>query len=122
MSVMNRVQSFSAMLMDRFIKVKPVQRSCEDQISLDRESRRIQLYFCKSCCSSIKVKRRCAELGLRVVEKDVQRVDSYRNELLLGGGELKVPCLRIEGIRGKDTNWLYDSESILNYLDRRFPA
>jgi len=122
MSVMHRMQGFCFMFSDYFFKVKPVKRSSEDQASLDRESRKMQLYFCKLCPKSIKVKRRCEELGLRVVVKDVLRINAYKNELLNGGGQLKVPCLRIEGRSGQDSNWVYDGEDILEYLERRFPA
>lgn len=108
------------MLADSWFKVKPVDRSAEEQCSLDRESRRIHLYFCKTCPTSIKVKRRCERLGLRVVEKDVQRVDAYRNELIHGGGEVRVPCLRVEGRQNQEARWLYDAGNILKYLDRRF--
>lgn len=120
MSVMHRIQGLCSMLSNHLFKVKPVLRSSEDQASLDRESRRIHLYFCKLCPVSIKVKRRCERLGLRVVEKDVLRVDAYKNELINGGGELRVPCLRIESRKDKEPNWLYDGEDILEYLDRRF--
>jgi hypothetical protein len=120
MSVMQRMQGLCFMFADSCFKVKPVQRSSEEQASLDRESRRIQLYFCKTSPSSIKVKRRCEQLGLRIVEKDVERVNAYRNELIHGGGEVRVPCLRIEGTKGKETRWLYDGQEILAYLERRF--
>lgn len=122
MSVKYRLQGFCFMFADHWFKVKPVMRSSEEQCSLDRESRRIQLYFCKTCPSSIKIKRRCKQLGLRVVEKDVERVNAYRNELIHGGGEVRVPCLRIEGRQGQDTRWLYSSDKIMQYLERRFAA
>ena len=122
MSVMHRMQGFCFMFADHWFKVKPVARSCEEQASLDRESRRIQLYFCKTCPTSIKIKRRCEQLGLRVVEKDVQRVNAYRNELIYGGGQVRVPCLRIEGRHQSDTRWLYSGSAILEYLERRFSA
>lgn len=120
MSVKRRMQGICFMFADSCFKVKPVVRSNEEQCSLDRESRRIQLYFCKTCPTSIKIKRRCEQLGLRIVEKDVQRVDAYRNELVHGGGEVRVPCLRVEGQKGKDARWLYEGENILKYLNRRF--
>jgi hypothetical protein len=120
MSVKVRMQGLCFMVADTWFKVKPVRRSCEEQSSLDRESRRIQLYFCKTCPSSIKIKRRCQKLGLKVVEKDVGRVNAYRNELIHGGGEVRVPCLRVEGRKNQDTRWLYTSTKILQYLERRF--
>ncbi|OUS35969.1 hypothetical protein A9R00_11790, partial [Oleispira antarctica] len=70
--------------------------------------------------TSIKIKRRCEQLGLRVVEKDVKRVNAYRNELIHGGGQVRVPCLRIEGRNGQETCWLYEGSNILKYLNRRF--
>lgn len=120
MSVKHRVQGICFMLADYWFKVKPVSRSTEEQCSLDRESRRIQLYFCNTCPMSIKVKRRCEQLGLRVVEKDVKRVNAYRNELIHGGGEVRVPCLRVEGRQEQEPRWLYDANNIMQYLDRRF--
>lgn len=120
MSVKHRMKGICLMFADSWFKVKPVTRSREEQCSLDRESRRIQLYFCKTCPTSIKIKRRCEQLGLRIVEKDVQRVDAYRNELIHGGGEVRVPCLRIEGRNEQNTRWLYEGNNILQYLNRRF--
>lgn len=122
MSVKYRMQGFCLMFADQWFKVRPLTRSCEEQSSLDRESRRIQLYFCKTCPASIKIKRRCQKLGLKVVEKDVGRVNAYRNELIHGGGEVRVPCLRIEGAQSQDTRWLYSSVKIMKYLERRFAS
>jgi len=107
-------------LVDRFVPVKPIVRSADEQCVLDRESRRMHLYFCRSCPSSIAVKRFCERLGLRVVEKDVDRVNAYRNELLNGGGEPRVPCLRIDGNECND--WLYNPDTILKYLQQRFSS
>ncbi len=108
------------MFADNWFKVKPLERSSEEQAILDRESRRLQLYFCKTCPTSIKIKRRCERLGLKVVEKDVQRVNAYCNELIHGGGEVRVPCLRVEARRGNESRWLYNGNTILDYLERRF--
>jgi hypothetical protein len=42
-----------------------------------------------------------------------------REELLSGGGNLKVPCLRIgEGERG--FHWMYEPRDIIGYLAGRF--
>lgn len=114
------MQSLCFMLADQCFKVRPLRRSDDEQVLLDRESRRIHLYFCKTCPSSIKIKRRCQKLGLRVVEKDVGRVNAYRNELIHGGGEVRVPCLRVEGHKNQDSRWLYSSVKIMQYLERRF--
>jgi glutaredoxin len=104
-------------LVDRLIPVKPFERSREEQVVLDRESRRMHLYFSPSCPASISVKRFCERVGLHVVEKDVERVDAFRNELVNGGGESRVPCLCIHKKSGNV--WLYSPESITDYLRDR---
>jgi glutathione S-transferase len=40
---------------------------------------------------------------------------------LSGGGNLKVPCLRIENQQG-GVEWMYESTAIINYLNSRFTA
>ncbi|MBT7717899.1 MAG: glutathione S-transferase domain-containing protein, partial [Halieaceae bacterium] len=38
-----------------------------------------------------------------------------------GGGNLKVPCLRID--QGEqDYEWMYESKDIIQYLEARFAA
>lgn len=118
MKISRHLQGFAFNLADRLIPVKPLSREPLEQSALDRESRRMHLYLSRHCPSSINIKRHCQRLGLRVVEKDVERVDSFRNELLNGGGTPKVPCLRVDGDESSD--WFYSQEVILDYLQRRF--
>ena len=120
MKLKHQIKGLLLTCLDRCIQVKPLARSNTEQCSLDRESRRIQLYFCKTCLSSVKIKRHCELLGLRVVEKDVLRINAYRNELIHGGGVARVPCLRVEGKVGTEPRWLYGIDAILEYLNRRF--
>ena len=40
---------------------------------------------------------------------------------LAGGGNLKVPCLRIEE-RDLGYRWMYESSDIVHYLESRFVA
>ena len=47
------------------------------------------------------------------------RQQSSREELLAGGGTIKVPCLRITDDAG-DTSWMYESSDIIAYLQGRF--
>ena len=103
---------------DRLIPVRVQPRTTEEVDLLERESRRMHLYVAQNCATSINVQRHCHRLGLRVVRKDVQRVNAYLNELLSGGGEPQVPCLRIESEEG--TQWLYNSPAILKFLEHRF--
>lgn len=103
---------------ERLIPVRVQPRTKEEFDLLERESRRMHLYIAHSCKESIGVQRCCNRLGLRVVKKDVQRVNAYRNELLNGGGEPRVPCLRVENEKG--THWVYSSKAILEFLDKNF--
>ncbi|WP_430461972.1 glutaredoxin family protein [Thalassolituus sp. LLYu03] len=105
-------------LVDRLVPVRPIDRTADQQCLLDRESRRMHLYFSRNCPASISVRRQCERLGLRVVEKDVMRVNSYASELINGGGAPKVPCLRVDDEQGG--RWLYSPETILEYLKKHY--
>ncbi|MCY0963732.1 glutaredoxin family protein [Parathalassolituus penaei] len=118
MKITRQLQGFALHIADRLIPVKPVVRPIQELNTLERESRRMHLYLATNCPSSISIKRHCKRLGLRVVEKDVRRVDAFLNELVHGGGAPRVPCLRVDG--DKTSDWLYSPEAILEYLERRF--
>lgn len=118
MALTRHIKGKALDLVDRLVPVRPVNRSHDEQCQLDRESRRMHLYFSRTCPASITVRRQCERLGLRVVEKDVLRVNAYRNELLNGGGAPKVPCLRVDDDNGG--KWLYSPETILEYLKDRY--
>ena len=59
--------------------------------------------------------------SLSIETRDVKRSDSAAEELLEGGGNLKVPCLRVEDGQGQ-TRWIYESDEIIGYLEGRFVA
>lgn len=98
--------------------VRPLARSGMEKDSLERESRKMQLYFCHDCPSSLMIQRYCQRLGLRVVKKNVAQVIRYRNELINGGGQSRVPCLRVE--EEGNVYWLYSREKIKRFLAQRF--
>ena len=98
--------------------VTPVQRSSEEQASIERKAAYLTLYDQGSNSCSTKVRRHIKWLNLPIVVKDLKRCHIYQKELLSGGGRAQLPCLRIEKTTG--TEWLYESEDIIRYLDRRF--
>jgi len=57
--------------------------------------------------------------SLKVETKDAKRNPQYAKELVAGGGNLKVPCLKIEEYDGSET-WMYESSDIIAYLEQRF--
>ena len=50
---------------------------------------------------------------------DAKRCETAKQELLAGGGKLKVPRLRVVDAAGS-VNWMYDSRAIIGYLEQRF--
>lgn len=117
MNLTRHLKGKTLSLVDRLVPVKPFERTQEVQVLLDRESRRMHLYFSPSCPSSITVKRYCEKVGLNVVEKNVERVDAFRNELVNGGGESRVPCLCVHKESGDV--WVYSPDGIVQYLRHR---
>jgi glutathione S-transferase len=59
--------------------------------------------------------------SLTIATRDVKRSVTAREQLLAGGGNLKVHCLRIEDVQGQ-VEWMYESSDIIRYLDERFVA
>ena len=117
MDLMRMVKAQVLNVVDRTLPVKPVQRSDEEQLLLNRESRRMHLYVSHQCPASIEVRRHCQRIGLNVVEKDVGRVNCYRNELVNGGGHSMVPCLMVDDHNGR--RWVYSPDKIYSFLEHR---
>ncbi len=118
MNVSRQIKGMTLSVINRVLPVKPLEWNNEKRSIIDRESRRMQLYFCRRCPSSVQVQRSCERLGLHMVEKDVGRVNSYRNELVNGGGQPRVPCLRLD--LDNKTTWLYGQREIVSYLEGRY--
>ena len=93
----------------------------DEQNKIDQEASNLVLYQFQTCPFCIKVKRNNKRLSLKIETRDAQHNSIYRNELLQGGGQIKVPCLKIIDENGKD-RWMYESEDIMEYLQDRFAA
>ncbi len=74
-----------------------------------------QFYACPFC---VKTRRTLHRLNLPMEFRNAAKGSPYRDELLTGGGEIKVPCLRID--EDSDTRWVYESDEIIAYLEQRF--
>ena len=77
------------------------------------------LYQFKMCPFCVKARRAIKRLSLNIETRDALREESSREELLAGGGQIKVPCLKIIDDAGK-TTWMYESSDIIKYLQERF--
>ncbi len=100
---------------------KGIKRDAEQQAIIDTKTAGLTLYQYRACPFCVKVRRQMKRQTLLVDTRDVKRSPDAREQLLSGGGSLKVPCLRIDDDKGQ-TQWLYESNEIINYLAERFPT
>ena len=96
---------------------KQIKRSEEEQKKVDEQARHLSLYQFYACPFCIKTRRVIYQLNLPIETRDAQK-GPYREELLREGGEIKVPCLRIED--AGEVRWMYESSDIIAYLQQRF--
>lgn len=66
----------------------------------------------------MKVRRSAHKLNLPLEYRNVKQHDEYRRELMQGGGKVQVPCLRID--RDGETEWMYESDDIIEYLETKY--
>jgi len=81
---------------------------------------RYTLYQFESCPFCARVRRYLAEAGIDMPMKDTLRDPQARQELMAGGGDSMVPCLRIE--RAGEVRWMYESLDIIAYLREHVEA
>jgi len=97
----------------------PLERSESAQQNVDEQTRALSLYQFRTCPFCIKTRHAIRRLGLNIELRNSQHDPVSRTELLTGGGEVKVPCLRIAEEDGS-VRWMYESDDIIAYLESRF--
>ena len=107
------------LLWDKLTSPRGIVRSPEDQQQIDASTKNLVLYEFRMCPFCIKARRVIKRLSLNIERRDAMRQQSSREELLAGGGNIKVPCLKITDDTG-DTTWMYESSDIIAYLQQRF--
>jgi glutaredoxin len=98
---------------------KGIKRADAVQAAINEQLKGITLYQYKACPFCVKVRRAMKRQSLPVETRDAKRCTTAGEELLAGGGKLKVPCLRIEDGSGS-VRWMYESGDIIRYLEERF--
>lgn len=98
---------------------KGIVRPAEKQQQVDLQCRDLVVYQFKTCPYCIKVRRAMRSLSLGIELRDAQKNPQHREALLQGGGQIKVPCLRITDAQGS-SRWMYESDDIILYLRQRF--
>lgn len=104
---------------ERTSRPQALVRAADAQQRVDQQTRGLVLYQFKTCPFCIRVRRVIHRLSLNIETRDAQHDEQSRDELLRGGGEIKVPCLRIAKTDGSVT-WMYESADIIDYLERHF--
>lgn len=95
------------------------QRSAAAQAEVDAAASTLALYQFSACPFCIKVRRAMHKLNVPVPLRDINKNTAYEQELIQQGGQRKVPCLRITEADGTE-RWMYESNDIIHYLERRF--
>ena len=107
------------LLKEALTKPKGITRSAAAQAAVDEQCKTLALYQFNTCPFCIKTRQEIARLSLPIQRIDAQHEGAGRQALLSGGGQTKVPCLRITDSAGT-SQWLYDSEKIIAYLRTQF--
>ncbi len=110
------------MLLGEFLtRPQGLARPAASQAEVDAACRQLALYQYKTCPFCIKVRQEMRRLSLKIEGFDAQAAGRNRDDLISGGGQAKVPCLKITDPAG-NSQWLYESGEIIEYLRRRFAA
>lgn len=105
------------LLLDKLTPPTGITRSPTEQNRLDQLTRQLALYQFKTCPFCIKVRREIKRQSMKIELRDAQHNPLHREQLLQGGGQIKVPCLRVTRADGSST-WIYESSAVINYLQQ----
>ncbi|MEZ9301656.1 glutaredoxin family protein [Vibrio breoganii] len=106
------------LLLNFIFTPRGVKRSEEAQQAADAKASDLTLYQFDACPFCVKVRREMKRQSVNVALKDAKGDEAAREELLAGGGRVKVPCLKITQ-QGTET-WMYESKDIVAYLQKEF--
>lgn len=119
MAIVRWVLGRIILLVDFLYRPKGVKRDPQEQAEMDKQTAKLALYQYAACPFCVKVRWSMKRQSLNIETRDAKRNAHFADELVAGGGALKVPCLRIEEDSGAIT-WMYESSDIIAYLDQRF--
>lgn len=117
--ILRRILGPIMLLIDWVTTPKGIQRPLQQQEKINLDTQNMALYQFRSCPFCIKVRRHAKRLSLNIEARDAQHDPTSRTQLLTGGGEIKVPCLKVTNAAGED-RWMYESNDIIHYLDQQF--
>jgi glutaredoxin len=97
---------------------KQLVRSEAAQDDANQKAEAMSLYQFYACPFCVRVRREIHRLNVPIEVRDAQSEGPYRQELLAEGGEVQVPCLRIDD--DNRTIWMYESKEIIQFLQETF--
>lgn len=103
---------------DYLTRPSPVQRSTHEQARIAQDAKHLSLYQFYACPFCTRTRRAIHRLNVPIEIRDAQHDPRHRQDLKAGGGNVQVPCLRID--EDQETTWLYESAEIIRYLNDRF--
>ena len=121
MRIIHQILGALILFIDWLTTPKGIKRPEAEQASINQQTSALTLYQYKACPFCVKVRRAMKRQSLAIETRDAKRSEAAKNELLAGGGKLKVPCLKVVNASG-DEQWMYESKDIIAYLDQRFSA
>jgi len=105
--------------LDKITRAKPIQRDAEGQGKAQASVEGHSLYQLFACPFCVKTRRAIHGLNVNVDIRDIKHPE-HRKALAEQGGRVKVPCMRIE--EDGDVRWMYESNDIIEYLNKRVAA
>ena len=90
----------------------------EQQQAIKANTATLALYHFETCPYCIRVRRVMEQLGLEMELRDIHKNRQHHQDLVQGGGNQMVPCLRIHHSDGTD-HWMYESDDIIEFLKAR---
>jgi glutaredoxin len=109
------------LLKEKLTRPQGIVRPQAAQTAVNQQCQTLALYHYKTCPFCMKVRHEMTRLSLNIQRIDAQPSGADRDALTREGGQTKVPCLKITDATGT-SQWLYDSNKIIGYLQRRFSA
>lgn len=113
-----QILGYLIVIIDLISRPKKLKRSTEQQTNVEAELVNLSLYQFYACPFCVKTRRTLHRLNLPMQTRNASIGSDHRQDLLTGGGMVKVPCLRIE--QDREVKWLYESSEIIQYLNQRF--
>ncbi len=106
------------LLADKITTPKSIKRSVEKQQSVDNKTSQLTIYEFLACPFCVKARREIKRLNLNIERRNVKENSTHKHTLISKGGKYQVPCLRIDSAHS--TQWMYESDDIIQYLRNHF--